>query len=1084
MAWRNRLSRPCRRLALLLPAFVLVLTSLAGAAEPVREFLNALRERRYYDEALDYLDSLEGNPAVPAEYREAVPYERGLTLVERSRLEHDSTAKQKLLDAAERSLQQFLASHPDHLLSTAAETQLGNLTVERGRILVDRARANLDRRGELLSEARAQFERAVKIFSGLRDNLKRKLEGLPPIFNEKDEAQARHVEQRNRWRSDYLQAQLLSAAAHEEFAGALRPGSQEHSDALATAARLFGEVYDKYRRRIAGLYARQYQARCLMKRHDDPGSLKGAIAILNEVLATPDTDPEIRELKMKAWVLATEAWLKAGQYAEALERGGAWIEDARPNEQRSAELQQIRMNLAEAAIKHAAELKAKDPGSKEARTVLGKGREYANLALRHSDGDAKKRAGQLLAELGGTATVSRQSAEPKTFEEAKNLGKEAIESLSSARAVLKQSPPSSADSPSARQELAAKRKEAEQAVITAGHNARRFFHIALEKANPSSSLDELNRIRYFLCFLEFEAANYYDALALGEFLAFHYPDSAGARQAALIAMASCQKLYVQEEGEREFESQHLLKVAQYIVDRWPQEKEAEEALNALIPFLIKAGRIDDAERYVQQIPVSSPHRATAELKTGQALWAAYVNEVKAIRELESDLARWTRDGFPAGKSAASVRTDLQKAREPLETLKQRARQTLVDGVQRMQQTGEVNQVAASAALSLSQIHVDSGDAGRAIALLEDARIGPLNLVRANAAPAQREGFAEETYKVALRAYISSLVSASDGEAALAKSREVMDALTALAGASAEGERKLVQIYLGLAKDLQTQLEIVEGPARTNLAAGFEVFLTQVGQQANDFKTLNWVAETFRRMGDAFPPEGSASERKPEAVRYYTKAISTYERLVEAIGKDDKFLPPGASKIGLERQLAVCQREAGQFEEAVTRFKHILSDSPTVLAVQIDAAYTYQMWAERKAKDAASLYSTAVSGWTNPQTGKLVVWGWKAIADKIAFDARFTQQFFEARYNLNLCRLKYGQAQSEKGIARRAVEVAKVDIELTARLHPELGGPSWRGKFDTLLRSIQRELGEREPRGLAAIASPPSSANPDEGSKTN
>ena len=67
---------------LLLAAAVAILAVTAGAVradEPAQAFLDGLRERNYYDVALDYLIAAEKNPAVPAAFKETIPYESGTT---------------------------------------------------------------------------------------------------------------------------------------------------------------------------------------------------------------------------------------------------------------------------------------------------------------------------------------------------------------------------------------------------------------------------------------------------------------------------------------------------------------------------------------------------------------------------------------------------------------------------------------------------------------------------------------------------------------------------------------------------------------------------------------------------------------------------------------------------------------------------------------------------------------------------------------------------------------------------------------------------------------------------------------------
>src|SRR4029079_13141426 len=73
-------------------------------------------------------------------------------------------------------------------------------------------------------------------------------------------------------------------------------------------------------------------------------------------------------------------------------------------------------------------------------------------------------------------------------------------------------------------------------------------------------------------------------------------------------------------------------------------------------------------------------------------------------------------------------------------------------------------------LSLAQIYVETGQPDKAIAWLENAKMGPLTLVKANNPAAAREAFANETYKIALRAYIAVQPQQ------IKKAEEVMDLL--------------------------------------------------------------------------------------------------------------------------------------------------------------------------------------------------------------------------------------------------------------------------------------------------------------------
>src|SRR5205085_5916800 len=99
----------------------------------------------------------------------------------------------------------------------------------------------------------------------------------------------------------------------------------------------------------------------------DKKHVTDALTYLGEILGESDGDPTIRRIKMSTFEMATKAWLDAEKYADSVLKAGAWIDDARPQENKEPELQRIRVNVAEAALKYAAELKKKDPASKDAK---------------------------------------------------------------------------------------------------------------------------------------------------------------------------------------------------------------------------------------------------------------------------------------------------------------------------------------------------------------------------------------------------------------------------------------------------------------------------------------------------------------------------------------------------------------------------------------------------------------------------------------------------------------------------------------------------------------------------------------------
>jgi hypothetical protein len=67
----------------------------------------------------------------------------------------------------------------------------------------------------------------------------------------------------------------------------------------------------------------------------------------------------------------------------------------------------------------------------------------------------------------------------------------------------------------------------------------------------------------------------------------------------------------------------------------------------------------------------------------------------------------------------------------------------------------------------------------------------------------------------------------------------------------------------------------------------------------------------------------------------------------------------------------------------------------------------------------------------------------------------------------LCRYQFAitlkEPTKKADMLRRAVQ----DVNVTMSLYSKSVGPTWRSQYDTLLRNVQKALGE-EPRGLAAL----------------
>src|SRR3954454_17433425 len=95
----------------LVPAVLLAAFSTAGAVDDPRfaaDFVQGLRERGYYDLALDYLDQLRKASDTPADLKKSIDFEEGRTLIEAATHANDPDASKDKLDQAKIKIEAFV----------------------------------------------------------------------------------------------------------------------------------------------------------------------------------------------------------------------------------------------------------------------------------------------------------------------------------------------------------------------------------------------------------------------------------------------------------------------------------------------------------------------------------------------------------------------------------------------------------------------------------------------------------------------------------------------------------------------------------------------------------------------------------------------------------------------------------------------------------------------------------------------------------------------------------------------------------------------------------------------------------------
>ncbi len=1043
---RRRRVRPQHGLArpriLLGVVSAIVLSGAVLAVEPAGEFVKGLQERGLHELALEYLDGLKSSPLADEATRKQIPYLRGVALIEQSRQSTDPATRNKLLDDARKELEQFAETNPDSVPGAEAQLQLATVQMTRGQELVAQAgqlpqeKTYDAQRKELGLEARLRFAEVRDTYQRAESAFSKELEKLPPTTS--SEARDDTGSRRQELRARVAQLRFLAAQTQYEAAQSYPREADEFRQLNETAAQELSAVYDEFARTmLVGLYARLYEGRC----YQAVGDYQLALGCYEELLGKDNVLPPFRKLIAAALHRKAEVLIAQDKLDAAIEACNACLKDAHRDEEKQPEWTAVRFRLADALSKKAETLPADSP---EQRRLLAEAREaYRVVARSPGEYQAAARSAGAAASPStageGGETERAEKAEPQTFQAAYDLGKDALASYNAAKLAI---PSAEKNNPPAVPQL--------QAQMDRGKgDARHYFRIATTLVDVDTDPKLVNEVRYFLCWLYWEAEDYYRAAVLGEFLARRFPDHPVASSAAKISMASFERLYNQaiaagnKTDNGDFEARRMAQMAEFIVRRWPGTEDADAAFGVLVSFAIRSGKTEEAEKLLAQ--ASEQSRPRLELLLGTAMWGRYLElsqpgqanatEADALAKLKASAAKYLQSGFEAA-----------------------------------QKESPLSDAAATAALYLVQSLLSDGNYAEAISLLEDKKVGPLALVAKEHPAAAKPQYAIEAYKAALRAYVS--VSPPQDKKAVS-TMESLEKVVQASGDSGKTSEQLTRIYIGMGVALQKQMEELRAAGKqqeaSRVAGAFAQFLDRIRAQpgAANWPTRVWLAQTYYAMGTDAPstqragPSPAPATSPSKASRdYLTKARDAYQQLLAEAAKTPNLAPSDTAVLAAKLQLGECYRALGQYPQALDTFSDILKEKEASLAVQRAAALAYQ---ERGEHEDSQWFEFAIhGGYKLKSTGQNRIWGWLRISQVAGRAARqdekFRDAFYEARLNISRCR--YLAAMKQTGDARRQdLTKAKQSIQSLVQLYPDLGGDRWKPEFDRLMKDIQREEGK-------------------------
>ena len=1010
----------------------------AQATEPYLEFVKGLRERGYYDYAILYLDQIAARDNTPADIKQAIVYQKAMTLQDSAKSMRNPEKQLEQLNQAAGFLEQFVKENPNHPNAADANSDRAGILLSKAQAenLQAKSPSNQGSKRDYQKRARELVLKAREVYQTAFDQHDAAAKKFPAFIDQQKDPE--QYAARAKVEQNLITASLSLGMCTYEEAQTYDTNAPEFKQLLNKAADEFEKMHQKYRSQVGGLYARAWQGKCYEEQRD----LQKAIGIYNELLDHPGENASLSLLKTQTlyFKLICLNSKERHDYQLVVDLAEDWVKKHQNETRTRLGLGvQWEQALALETLGDNRELIKSEQERywKAARTVA---QQVAKFPSEYKDS-----ANAMLTRLNGK--LGKGDKAPDTFDVAFGL---AQQSFAASQDIKKEWDDGMKSTPKRPPEDLAK---LELDRINELNEAAKNFELALSLAKPSDSKKDVATARLYYAYVNFWLRKNYEAAVLANFVARTVDKDEGTigLDAAYIAMAAMVQAYNDNKAPNDQKSEDMLlimKASNLIAQRWPQSDKANEAL-------IMLGKMAkdpvEAAGHFQKIPPTDPKYVEAQLAAGQAYWTAYLN------------------------SNRKVGTD-KPTPEQLATWLQSAEEFLRRGIDAM--TKVVPKEGASppeliaAKMSLSQIMISVGKDAEALKLLlEDPHAVVKAVVVADETKRPPSGvtsrkFAMETHKLVLRAYI--------GTGNLDKARETMKTLEAIAAAGGtDGGAEVTELYVGLGRLLKDELERFRVNNETErfekLMTSFETFLNDMASRKDGqtFGTLSWIGETYFALGETVATAGDAAK----ATSFYDKAGGAFGEILTKAAADQTFASANQLHGVKLRQVRVFRLKK-DFPPAEALVTEILKENPNNLKVQIGAAELYQDWGSSGQPDSVKKYIIAIQGTTKVGGN---AWGWQQIGGKLqkspdfATNPVFLETFMDARYNGTLCRYRFGREQPTKE-KQGILNNCRTELVGTTLIIKDISETDY-ARFNKLYRDVLTDMGQT-PEDLPRTADVP------------
>ncbi|RLT02209.1 MAG: hypothetical protein DWI22_21310 [Planctomycetota bacterium] len=1007
----------------------LVNSGAAIAEEPVLQFVEGLRERAYFDTALEFLDVAQQRAELSGTIRDLIDLERAKTFQAMGTSSRVPEDRDLYLQQAKEALEKFTSAHSNHPQAAFANSMLGELLLERARTLIWQMEGaeSPDKRTEYQLAARKLIDEGQVIYQTANDQYKAAFDAFPNFIDKtKDEEQ---YDARLDVEAKYLRAWFNLIRCTYERGQTFDKGTEERKTTLINAANLYEALHTRYRTNQIGLHARLMMGKCYQEQDD----LSRALGIYNEMLGHTSESDSVELLKGIALhyrlICLNDPQRNDNQLV--VQEATIWLQANKVKMSTPYGLG-ILWERAIAAEKLGA---AREITEKDREVTLRVALNDATTVGRYQ-GAYREPASAMSRRI--KASLGDKDKEPKDFATAFERARNMIAQIQ----ALSDDVTAAADA-----HAQAQKKAALDAHL---HEVGRLLQMALDLRDSDSDVKAVAQARYLQSFVMLKLGRPLDSMILARHCMIYdrATDPDTALNATEIAMAAAVAAWnMAASRDRDFETRALKDVCQKILELYPQSSRGGEARMRLATVYRTMNEPLEAAKWYLEVPETDPQYASARISAGQSYWAA-----------------WTQKAAVAAEDAEGITPPPAE----MQTWKAEARNLLTQGIQvsrdKVGPDSKPSDEVVAAEVSLASIlNLDgdfSGTIGRLTGGEANSVVAAIQVAEGEVRPEDgilSKSFAGLTYRLLLRAYVGT--------------QQIELALGVMTQLENVGGQNILAVYTQLGLELQEELKRLKLSGDNERLAqtrdSFEKFLLKVYESRNksDYNSLLWIGETYFGLGQGVATDPIAS------AGYYAKAADAYNEIISG------GLAKEGNRTAVQLRLARCRRQQKKFDEAFRMCDEILKENPNALDAQFEVAEVLSDWGSES--EPAKLLD-AIQGIKTPDGKAGHIWGWSLMTRKLQQSLQRTptpeirQRFVDARYQLTNSRRRYAKTNATD--SDKQLNSALAEVTSFVQVYRDLDDPSF-AKFDRLYQDLQTDKGdapvplERASGAGAAVAEP-------------